>query len=161
MKSNLVAWTSIGGLTAIVVVVMSIGGQRPEVVLVASLGLVVGVVMWMVHNAVDNADASMAFGSARPVAPDGRLDRRVDRLRSGLAYGRADAASFDHLRLRLVDVIADQLRAAHQIDLDDDHDASCAVIGPQLARLVSDCESAGDLADPATLDRILTLIERI
>ena len=47
-----------------------------------------------------------------------RTDRRVMRLRSGLVFGRHDDTSLERLRESLVELVDDQLRAAH-------HDRSC------------------------------------
>ena len=96
-----------------------------------------------------------------PVEPAARRDRRVMRLRSGLAYGRADGASLENLRLSLVGLVDDQLRAAHRIDRRQDPEAARVVLGDELDAFVNDPDAAAVLLKPRSLDRILTLIERL
>lgn len=161
MRSQLAAAGTIVALPAVVVTVLIVGGLRPTVALVGALGVMCGTGLWFLFETLERVDTRVVFAVGRAVAPDARVDRRVTRLRSGLAHGRADGASFELVRARLVDVIADQLRWTHDLDLVVDQTACRVVLGDRLSSFVDDPTSAADLADPAELDRILTLIERI
>ena len=90
-----------------------------------------------------------------------RADRRVMQLRTGLAYGRPDRASLVQLRSTLVELVDDQLRTVHHVDLAEDPDGARAIIGEDLYAFVHDADSAGMLTEPRRVDHILTLIERI
>ena len=83
------------------------------------------------------------------------------RLRSGLAYAQRNSPALEHLRTSLVELIDDQLSAAHQIDRLEQPAAARAVIGDELYAFTGGAVAASELAKPRTLDRILTLIERI
>ncbi len=151
----------IAGVTIVVEVLMVATGMGPHVILVAALCTLVGVGAWFV---VDLARVAVGAGGAvapLPVEPAARSDRRVMRLRSGLAYGRADGASLENLRVSLVDLVDDQLRSAHRIDRREDPVAARVVLGDELDAFVNDPDAAAVLLKPRSLDRILTLIERL
>jgi hypothetical protein len=151
----------IAGVTMLVEILMALSGTGPEVLLVAALTGMVGVTVWL---AVDLGGAAIgSSGSAAAPAPEptARPDRRVTRLRSGLAYGRADGVTLDNLRLSLIELVDDQLRAVHRVDRSEDADAARAVIGSELDVFVNDPDAAATLLQPRSLDRILTLIERL
>ena len=99
---------------------MVTAGMGPNVVLVAALCALVGLGVWFVVDLARVAVGSGGVAAPLPVEPAARRDRRVMRLRSGLAYGRADGASLENLRLSLVDLVDDQLRSVHRIDRRED-----------------------------------------
>jgi len=117
--------------------------------------------VWFVIDLGTAAVASSDLASAPAPEPAARSDRRVTRLRSGLAYGRPDGVTLENLRLSLIELVDDQLRAVHRIDRAADADAARDVIGDELDAFVNDPEAAATLLQPRSLDRILTLMERL
>jgi hypothetical protein len=85
----------------------------------------------------------------------------VTRLRSGLAHGQSDQFSAERLHGSLVEIIDDQLMAAHQIDRTSDPDAAATAMGSELARFVDDPAARVSLPGTRELDRILAEIERL
>ncbi len=151
----------IAGVTVVVEAFMLATDMGPRVGLVAALCAMVGVIVWLAVDFASEAEGSNGVFVSLPVEPEARPDRRVMRLRSGLAYGRADGASLESLRVSLVELIDDQLRAAHRIDRRDDPDAARVVLGDELDAFVNDSGAASVLLKPRSLDRILTHIERL
>lgn len=149
------------GVTVAVEVSMAASGMGPNVIVVAALCALVGLGIWLVVDLVKVAVGSGGVVAPLPVEPAARRDRRVMRLRSGLAYGRADGASLEHLRLSLVGLVDDQLVSAHRIDRRADPEAARVVLGDELDAFVNDPDAAAVLLKPRSLDRILTLIERL
>jgi hypothetical protein len=82
-------------------------------------------------------------------------------LRNGIAYGRPDDASTDRLRAALVDLVDDQLLAAHGIDRRTDPKRAAAVMGATLTAFVDDPALGRRLTKSRDLDRIVTLIEQL
>lgn len=158
-------WTraivAIVGITVAVEALMLVSGMGPDVILVTSLGGLVGVCVWFIAELSATALGSDGVPSALAPPPPVRADRRVARLRSGLAYGRQNDAAFDRIRDSLVELIDDQLLAAHDIDRRRNPTDARAVLGPELAAFVDDEHSAEVLARPRTLVRIVTLIEQL
>ena len=151
----------IAGVTVVVEVLMVTTGMGPHVVLVAALCALVGAGLWFVVDLARVAVGSGGVVASLPVEPVARRDRRVTRLRSGLAYGRADGASLENLRASLVDLVDDQLRSVHRIDRREDPVAARLVLGDELDAFVNDPDAAAVLLKPRSLDRVLTLIERL
>ncbi len=149
------------GVAIAVDVFMIVTGMGPQVVLVAALGGLVGVGLWFLSDLADVAIGATGVPVTPSSAPAVRADRRVMQLRTGLAYGRPDRASLVSLRASLIELVDDQLRAVHQVDLADDPDGARAVIGDDLSAFVDDPDSATILTQPRNVDRILTLIEAI
>lgn len=151
---------AIVGVTIAVDAFMVVADMGPHVVLVASLVGLVGVGLWFV---ADLADVALAAENPRrhPSAPTARADRRVMQLRTGLAYGRADRVSIVQLHSTLVDLVDDQLRTVHHVDLAEDPDGARAIIGEELYAFVDDAQSAAMLTEPRKVEHILTLIERV
>jgi hypothetical protein len=149
------------GITVVVEVAMVASGMGPNVIAVAAVCALVGVVVWFVVDLAKVAVGSGGMAAPSPVEPATRSDRRVMRLRSGLAYGRADGASLQNLRVSLVDLVDDQLRSVHRIDRREDPEAARVVLGDELDAFVNDPDAAAVLLKPRSLDRILTLIERL
>jgi hypothetical protein len=152
---------TIVGVTIVVDVLMIVTGMGPQVVLVAALGGLVGVAWWFLSDLADVALGTSGATAGPASAPEARPDRRVMQLRTGLAYGRPDRASLVSLRASLIELIDDQLRTVHQIDLAEDPDGARAVIGDDLYVFVDDPDSATMLTQPRNVDRILTRIEAI
>ena len=142
-------------------VFMIVTGMGPDVVLVATAVAIIGVGAWIIVDTAEAIPTESPLGTATRQEPQHRVDRRVTRLRSGLAHGQTDQLSAERLHTSLVAIIDDQLRAQHRIDRSADPAAAEAVIGPDLARFVDD--PAARIALPSTrdLDRILTQIERL
>ena len=158
-------WThpvaAIVGVTIAVDVLMVVTDMGPHVVLVASLGGLVGVGLWFVVDLAGVAPAEVGNSRRHASEPTARADRRVMQLRTGLTFGRADRVSIVQLHSTLVDLVADQLATVHHVDLADDPDGARAVIGEELYAFVEDADAAGLLTDPRKVDHILTLIERV
>ena len=150
----------VGG-TILVVALMLAADMGPHVGLVAALCALIGAGTWLVLDLARVAVGSSGVVTVVPAEPAARNDRRVMRLRSGLAYGRPDGASLDNLRQSLVDLVDDQLRSVHRIDRSNDPDRACVVLGAELDAFVNDPDAADVLLKPRSLDRILTLIERL
>ncbi len=149
------------GMTVVVEAFMLATDMGPRVGLVAALCAMVGVIVWLTVDLATEAEGSNGVVASLPVEPEARPDRRVMRLRSGLAYGRADGVSLESLRVSLVELIDDQLRSAHRIDRRADPDAARVVLGDELDAFVNDPDAASVLLKPRSLDRILTHIERL
>ncbi|HYN32649.1 MAG TPA: hypothetical protein VES40_08495 [Ilumatobacteraceae bacterium] len=152
---------AIVGVTIAVDVLMIVTGMGPQVILVAALGGLVGVAWWFLSDLADVALGASGATAGPPSAPEPRADRRVMQLRTGLAYGQPDRASLVSLRASLIELVDDQLRTVHQIDLAEDPDGAREVIGDDLYAFVDDPDSAIMLTQPRNVDHILTLIERI
>lgn len=151
----------IAGGTIGVVVAMSVAGFGPNVWLVGAVCVLIGVAIWfgydLAESAIGSPEASVELAPPSAVGSD----RRVMRLRSGLAYVHRNGSSFEQLHASLVDLIDDQLRSVHHIDRIADPDAARAVIGNDLSTFVENDQTANELARPRHLDHILTLIEQI
>ena len=152
---------TIVGVTIALELVMVLTGSGPAVPLVAAVCALVGVVLWFIADLAEVALDSTDADFERP-APDlaVRTDRRVMRLRSGLAYTHDDSA-LERLRSSLVELVDDQLAAVYHIDRTEDPDGAHAVLGHDLSAFVDDPHSARQLARPSDVDRVLTLIEQI
>jgi hypothetical protein len=85
----------------------------------------------------------------------------VARLRTALAYGRPDGPTLERLHASLVAAIDDQLLTVHQVDRAHDPGAARAIIGDELQAFIDDPDAPALLGRPRSLDRILTLIERL
>jgi hypothetical protein len=152
---------TIVAVTVVLELVLIVSRSGPAVLLIAALCGLVGVVGWFILDlaevALDSIDTDFE-PSGTEIVP--RTDRRVMRLRSGLAYTRDDA-SLERLRSSLVELVDDQLRAVYHIDRAKDPGGASAVLGPDLSSFVDDPHSASRLDRPSQVDRVLTLIERI
>jgi hypothetical protein len=137
-------------------------GMGPNLALSLVLGGLIGVAVWTVTDLADVTPASAQVVADHRPPPPARGERRVTRLRTGLAYSGPNGLVFEQLHESLVTVIDDQLRVAHQIDRADDPDAARAVLGDELQAFVDDRTAAATtLAKPRRLDHILTLIEQL
>ena len=150
----------VAGAVALVVV-MSVTGMGPQVALVVALTVLLGAVAWAVSDLTKVTFGSAGLPSAEAPTPVARVDRRVMRLRSGLAYGRTDRESLERLREDLVELIDDQLRAVHLIDRSVDPGAAHAVLGDELSTFVQDPDTARLLLKPRYLTTTVTLIEQL
>jgi hypothetical protein len=142
-------------------VAMSVTGMGPEVALVMALAVLVGAVCWACSDLTKFTSGSAGLPAAEAPPPVARVDRRVMRLRSGLAYGRSDRESLDQLRETLVELIDDQLLAGHLIDRAVDPAAAHALLGDELSTFVQDPDTARLLDKPRYLTTTVTLIERL
>jgi hypothetical protein len=148
--------------TAIVIeALMIVSGMGPDVLLVAAATATIGAGIWVVIDTADAVPSEAAISAMAPREPVHRVDRRVTRLRSGLAHGQTDSLSAERLHRSLVAIIDDQLRADHQIDRIADPTAADAVIGPELSAFIDDPKAQTALPGARELDRILTHIERL
>lgn len=152
---------TIVAVTVAVELVLIVSRSGPAVLLIAALCGLVGVVGWFILDlaevALDSNDVDLQPSGSELI---GITDRRVMRLRSGLAYTRDDA-SLERLRSSLIDLVDDELRAVYHIDRARDPEAAGAVLGPDLSSFVEDPHSASRLDRPSEVDRVLTLIEQI
>ena len=146
--------------TAAIAAFMVMSGMEPELVLVIALCLLVGIGAWYLATLADETPTAVTGSIGPRAAPPARADRRVMRLRAGIAYGRPDGITLERLRATLVDVIDDQLLATHQIDRAADPVAAAEILGPELQRFVDDPDASG-LARPDRLEHTITLIERL
>ncbi len=140
---------------------MVASGMAPDVLLVAALGVTVGVGIWIIVNTADAVSSVTPVGAASGTEPVQRVDRRVTRLRSSLAHSRTDSLSAERLHDSLVAIIDDQLRVAHHTDRMVDVVAATAVLGPELSAFINDPSAPESLSRPRDLDHIITLIERL
>lgn len=147
--------------TAAVVALMVVTGMGPTVVLVTALGALVGLGVWLLVDLADRTETTGETERGGPQVSSARPDRRVERLRADLAYGRPDSIAPERLHLALVDIIDDQLRSTHHIERRDDPEAASAVLGDELQRFVDDPDSAATLLRPKRLGHVLDLIERL
>ena len=148
------------GIAITVDLLMVLTDMGPNVPVVAALGVLVGFGVWFLAGLGDLVPMTdVQAAAASP--PMERTDRRVMRLRTGLVFGRHDDTSLDRLWESLVELVDDQLHAAHHVDRVEDPDAARAVLGADLFEFVGDPTAAIQLGRPRELDRILTLIEHI
>ncbi len=147
--------------TIVIEILMIVSGMGPDVLLVAAATATIGAGVWVVIDTADAVPSEAAISGAAVREPVHRVDRRVTRLRSGLAHGQTDSLSAERLHGSLVAIIDDQLRAGHQIDRSVDPAAADAVIGPELAAFIGDPAARTALPGARELDRILTHIERL
>ncbi|MET0663621.1 MAG: hypothetical protein ABWZ42_10865 [Ilumatobacteraceae bacterium] len=152
---------TIVAITVAIELLLVVSGSGPAVLLIAALCGLVGVVMWFIADlaevVLDPSDVDVERSTPEFT---GQTDRRVMRLRSGLAYTRDDE-SLERLRATLVELVDDQLEAVHHIDRAADPVAASAVLGRDLSTFVGDPHAAGRLARPSEVARVLTLIEQI
>ena len=148
-------------ITIAVEVFMITTGMGPDVLLIAAVAATVGTGVWLVVDTADSVPSMAPIGSTAPQQFEHRVDRRVTRLRSGLAHGQTDRLSAERLHTSLVAIIDDQLRAGHQIDRHAEPTAAAALIGPELAGFIDDPGARISLPSTGQLDRILTEIERL
>lgn len=161
MRSIIAPILTIAGLAVVVDLVLVAAGRNPHLALVAALCALVGVAIWAGFEVLDNAASTGGVPMGRAVAPDPRADRRVARLRSGLAFGRSDDTSFELLRGNLIELVDGQLRADHDLDVEAGTEILRPVIGDRLVRLIGDPATARLLADPGQLDLVLSDIEHL
>jgi len=148
-------------ITIVVEVIMIVSGMGPDVLMVAAGAAVIGVGIWIVIETAGTVAAPIPNDATSRQEPEHRVDRRVTRLRSGLAHGQTDRLSAERLHHSLVDIIDDQLRAGHQIDRNLDPAAANTVMGPELAVFADDPAARVSLPGTRELDRILTRIEQL
>jgi len=148
-------------ITIAVEAFMIVTGMGPDLVLVAAATATIGVGGWIVAATAEAVPLADSIGSSTRQEPTHRVDRRVTRLRSGLAHGRTDSLSAERLHASLVTIIDDQLSAGHQVDRNVDPGAAAAIIGPDLTRFIDDPTARASLPSTRDLDRILTQIERL
>ncbi len=161
MRSIRLPVAVIGVGTAAVIVFMMLSGMGPEVLLVAALGALVGLGVWALGELADATPTTGVSILGRRGDPVARADRRVERLRSGLAHGRPDGVMLERLHDTLVEVVDDQLRVEYQIERSDDPDAARLVIGDELQAFIDDPDAPATLLRPDRLGRVLTMIERL
>ncbi len=140
---------------------MIVTGMAPDVLLVAAVAATIGVGVWIVVDTAETVPSVASISSDAPPEPVHRVDRRVTRLRSGLAHGQNDSLSAERLHASLVAIIDDRLSADHQIDRNVDPAAAAAIIGPELTRFIDDPTARVSLPGTRELDRLLTQIERL
>jgi hypothetical protein len=152
----------IASVTLVANLAMVLLGMGPNVLVLTALGGLIGMTVWTVADLADATPASAPIDANVRPAPSPRSERRVTRLRTGLAYAGPNGLVFEQLHESLVEVIDDQLRVAHRIDRTTDPAAARAVIGDELQAFIDDrATAATTLARPRRLDRILTLIEQL
>jgi hypothetical protein len=140
---------------------MVVTGMGPTVVLVAALGALVGLGVWLLVDLADRTETSGDGARETPQVTSARPDRRVERLRADLAHGRPDSIAPERLHLALVEIIDDQLRSTHHLERRDDPEAASAVLGDELQQFVDDPDAAAALLRPKRLGHLLDLIERL
>lgn len=124
------------GITLAVDLLMAVAGMGPDVVLVAVIGVFAGVGVWFTIELIEAAPGSGGLSAAPAAPPVARANRRVMRLRAGLAHGRPDGVSLTNLHSNLVELIDDQLECAHNIDRAVDRNAARTVLdGNRLDRV--------------------------
>ena len=151
---------AIVGITVVLELVLVVTRSGPAVLLIAALCGLVGVIVWFIADLADAVPESGDIESGPSVSEFGVADRRVLRLRSGLAHTRDDA-SLERLRATLVELVDDQLEAVYHIDRTVDPEGARVVLGRDLSTFVDDSHAADRLARPTEVARVLTLIEQI
>src|SRR4029077_19098074 len=96
---------AIVGITVVLELVLVVTRSGPAVLLIAALCGLVGVIVWFIAHLADVVPDSsdIAQGQSEPEFVGG-TDRRVLRLRGGLAYTRDDE-SLERLRATLVELV--------------------------------------------------------
>ena len=162
---------SITAATGVLVgVSMVLLGMEPRLVLVGMVVVAVAAAAWL---AIDLGGATSPIvwknhghGTAAATRPDQRVQALRARLRSparrrGItrAMGTDRTEPVDEVVGTLLRVIDDHLVAEHNIDRSIDPDAAAEVIGPDLARFVTDPSTRRSMTGRRGLARTLTLIE--
>lgn len=151
----------IGAVPVVAVLVMAVLGMGPNVPLVIALGVFLGAATWCVTDLDRRAQREVRRVTRRSWTPTGPTDRRVSSLRNRLAYRTYDPYVTARLHESLVELIDDQLAAAHGIDRAADPETARALLGETLHRFVNDPETSHLLSSEARLAAIVTEIERL
>ena len=126
---------TIVAITVAIELLLVVSRSGPAVLLIAALCGLIGVVMWFIADLAEVVlDSSDVDVEPSTLELAGQTDRRVMRLRSGLAYTRDDE-SLERLRASLVELVDDQLQAVYHIDRAADPAAASAVLGAGSERL--------------------------
>lgn len=161
---------AIAGTGVVVGVVMLLLDMEPRLVLVGLVVIVVGtsgfllldlgdetaVVDWHAH---DLEETSAVVVDLRVQHLRGSLHRSTSRRRSAAAL-LGDGEVTDQIVRALTEIVDDTLRADHGIDRSSDPDGAAEVLGPELARFVTDADELRGLSR-RRLTTIVTLIEQL
>lgn len=140
---------------------MVLTGMGPQLVLIGALGALVGVTIWLVVAVGSAATPSPPWVTPRSSA--GRValsNQQVSTLRSRIAYGRSTGGD-ERLYAILVELIDDQLAAAHGVDRTTDPDAARAILGDHLFEFAADPTAARSLTRRRAVERVVAGIEAI
>lgn len=151
----------IGLSTLVVATLMVLTNMRPQLVLIAALGALIG---WGIWFAVD-LDSSVVRSTPMPLPRVNRAARSTDSrlvtLRWDLDYGGDDDRRSQRLHQALVELVDDQLAVAHGINRSADPAAAHEILGRDLARFVEDPDWARSVARRGKLGDIVARIEAI
>ena len=140
---------------------MIITGMGPDLLLVTALLATIGGGAWVLATTADAVPPPTPPVAAPRSTSRQRNERRVERTRTSLAYGRTDGRSRERLHDGLVAIVDDQLRAVHEIDRATDPAAARSVLGDDLSDFVESTDPPPALSRPGDLDRLLTRIEQL
>ena len=151
-------------------VMMLLLDMEPRLLLVGLVVVAVGAVTFLATD-VGDATAPLVWrdhgiGAAATARPDQRVQALRARLRSPARRRRAPART-DNERAEPVDevvgtllrTIDDHLLSEHRIDRTADPEAAAAVLGPELARFVTDPAVQRSMTSRRSLARTVGLIE--
>lgn len=153
--------TVIAGVTAVTVLAMVLTGMGPRPALVIALGGLAGGVVWLIARLTDTVAPAEAWAQPRPTAPAAmRAGVQVSALRARIAYG-SHASGAERVHALLVELLDDQLAAAHGIDRQTDPDAARAILGDDLFAFAAESSAARSLTKRRNLERIVARIEAL
>lgn len=145
---------------AAVVAVMAGLGMEPNLIVLAALAAVVGVITWVVLDLSDIAAPvdwrTTREGSGRGVASDVRVNTLRRQLGAAGALG-----SDDMVHTSLVAIIDDRLASEHGVDRRVQPSMAAALLGPDLDEFVTHPPSRERWADPRFLPAVLDRIEAL
>lgn len=132
----------------------------PDVVLVATIVVAIGVVLWATRPLSTNAPRPGASASPTDPPMPASPDLRAATLRQAMSGGGSSQHHARRVREQLIAIIDDQLVTVHGIDRDVEPDRARRLLGPELTRLVDDPTSIDRLTE-RRLDRLLTEAEAL
>lgn len=145
---------------AVVVAVMAGLGMEPNLVVLAAVAAVVGVIIWVVLDLSDIAAPvdwrTTREGGGRGVAHDVRVSALRRQLGAAGALG-----SDDMVHTSLVAIIDDRLASEHGVDRLTQPALAAPLLGPDLDEFVTRPPSRERWADPRFLPAVLDRIEAL
>lgn len=155
-------WTvAIVAGTSAVMALAALTGMKPHLVLVAGLGAVVGITVWVAVSLRHLTVVPAVWATAPSHAAE---DDSLGYLTSGwglLPMGPDDWRGAARLHARLVELVDDRLATGHSVDRHHDPDTARAILGDDLSRFVDDPDAARSLTSEATVERVVARIEAL
>lgn len=147
--------------TALTVLAMVFTGMGPRLALVTTLGGLVGAAVWLIARLSTTTTPAEPWPRRRPTTPaTTRASAHVSTLRARIAHG-SHAGGTERVHALLVELLDDQLAAAHGIDRATDPAAARAILGDELFSFATDPTAARSIAKRRNLEGIVARIEAL